>query len=85
MRRQDKLRLNYFGQCEPLKQRKHIRANGRTLRGIAHRKASSAQDRAFERIDGTDIRFVSTSSDEGAESNLPKDDANGRIDPAILS
>jgi len=55
------------------------------LRRIAHREAPSAQDCALERIDGTDIRFVSTSSDEGAKSNLSKDDTYGWIDPAILS
>src|SRR5204863_3401113 len=62
----------------------HISANRRALRRIAHREAPRVQDRALERINGADVRFVSTSSDESAESNLAKNDAYGWIDPAIL-
>ena len=57
---------------------------GGPLRRIAHRNASRIQDRALERIDGTNVWFVGTSSDEGSESNLAKDDAYGWIDPAVL-
>src|SRR4051794_13472897 len=84
MRRQHQLGLNDLGQHEPVKQREHIRANRRALRRIAHRKAPGTQDRALERINGTDVRFVSTSPDEDPKPNLPKHDAYGWIDPALL-